>query len=164
MLVLMYIYKLLKSKIMKRIFLKAILGIVISWITISCKVEPKAIEFGKDQCDFCSMSIVDKTHASQYVTKKGKQFKFDAIECMVNDVSEKNEEEIAILLVADFGNPGKMIDAKIASYLISEEIKSPMGAYLSALSTNKKAVELQKIHSGKIYTWESLKQQLSDKQ
>jgi len=110
------------------------------------------------------MNIVDKTHASQYVTKKGKQFKFDAIECMINDISDKNEEDIGLLLVADFGNPGEMIPAETASYLISTEIKSPMGAYLSAVATIEKAQELQNMHSGEIYTWESLKQQLSDKE
>lgn len=132
-------------------------------LLISCKVEPQAIEYGKDQCNFCKMNVVDKTHAAQYVTKKGKQFKFDAIECMVNDLSEKNEQSIAILLVADYGNPGEMIDAKIATYLISKEIKSPMGANLSAFSSKNKAEELLQKYGGKNYTWETLKQKLSDK-
>ena len=159
----MYIYELLKSEIMKLNFLKPITGVVILLLTISCKVEPQAIDYGKDQCSFCVMNIVDKTHAAQYVTKKGKQFKFDAIECMVNDVSEKNEEELAILLVANYGNPGEMIPAKTATYLVSKEIKSPMGAYLSAFSILEKAQELQQKHSGEIYTWETLKQKLADK-
>ena len=148
---------------MKNKFLNPTIGVVILLFLISCKVEPKAIEFGKDQCGFCSMSIVDKTHASQYVTTKGKQFKFDAIECMVNDILEKNEEEIAIILVADFENPGNMIGAKTASYLISEEIKSPMGANLSAFQSSEKAAELQQIHSGDIYSWSSLKAKLLKK-
>ncbi len=132
-------------------------------LLISCKVEPQAIEYGKDQCNFCKMNVVDKTHAAQYVTQKGKQFKFDAIECMVNDLSEKNEESIAILLVADYGNPGEMIDVKMATFLISKEIKSPMGANLSAFSSKNKAEELLQKHGGKNYTWETLKQKLSDK-
>jgi copper chaperone NosL len=109
------------------------------------------------------MNIVDKTHAAQYVTKKGKQFKFDAIECMVNDVSEKKQEELAILLVANYGSPGEMIPAKTATFLISKEIKSPMGANLSAFSMLEKAQEFQHKHSGKIYSWEALQQKLADK-
>ena len=109
------------------------------------------------------MNIVDKTHAAQYVTQKGKQFKFDAIECLVNEIATKNEENIAILLVADFGNPGEMLNATTATYLISEAIKSPMGANLSALSTTKEAQKLQQIHGGKTYTWATLKQQLARK-
>ena len=143
--------------------LKPIIGIVILLLLISCKVEPEKIEYGKDQCNFCMMNIVDKTHAAQYVTKKGKQFKFDAIECMVNDLSEKNEKDLAFILVADYSNPGTMIVAKNATYLISEEIKSPMGANLSAISDSKKASELSQKHSGNIYTWEKIKEKISEK-
>ena len=38
-------------------------------------------------------------------------------------------------LVADYGNPGEMVPVTDASFLISEGIKSPMGANLSALSS-----------------------------
>lgn len=142
---------------------KPLVGVVLLVLSVSCKVAPETINYGKDQCSFCVMNIVDKTHSAQYVTKKGKQFKFDAIECMVNDLSEKSENDLAFILVADYGDPGEMIDAQTATYLISKEIKSPMGAYLSALSTSQKADELQQKHSGDTYTWETLKQQLSDK-
>ena len=159
----MYIYNLKKSKIMTTNFYKPFIGLGILLLTISCKIEPETIDFGKDQCSFCIMNIVDKTHASQYVTKKGKQFKFDAIECMVNGLNEKNEDDIAILLVANYGNPGEMIDAATATFLISKEIKSPMGANLSAFSSRNKAEELQQKHGGTIYSWETLKQKFSDK-
>lgn len=143
--------------------LKPFTGIFILLLTISCKIEPQPIEYGKDQCSFCKMNVVDKTHAAQYVTSKGKQFKFDAIECMVNDLNEKNVDDIAILLVANYDNPGEMIDATTATFLISKEIKSPMGANLSALPSKNKAEELQQKHGGAIYIWETLKQKFSDK-
>lgn len=148
---------------MKTKLIIPLLGAVLLFFTISCKIEPQKIEYGKDQCSYCKMNVVDKTHSAQYVTKKGKQFKFDAIECMVNDINEKGSNEIAIYLVADYSNPGVMIDANNASYLISKAIKSPMGANLSAVSTKIKAEELQAKHDGKIYTWETLKQKFSDK-
>ena len=144
-------------------FLKRYLGTIILLLTISCKVEPEAIEYGKDQCSFCKMNIVDKMHAAQFVTTKGKQFKFDSIECMINYISQNSDEDIALLLVADYGNPGEMTDAKTATYLISTAIKSPMGAYLSAFSEKKTAKDVQQKHSGEIYTWETVKQKLSDK-
>ena len=148
---------------MKINFLKPLVGVFILLLTFSCKVEPEAIAYGNDQCSFCIMNIVDRTHAAQYVTKKGKQFKFDAVECLVNDINEKSEENLAIILVANYANPGEMIDAKTATYLISPAIKSPMGANLSAVSTSEKALELQQQHSGEIYSWESLITRLSDK-
>jgi len=152
----------IKIKNMNFKLLQPFIGVVIILLTISCKVEPEAIEYGKDQCSFCMMNIVDKTHAAQYVTKKGKQFKFDAIECLVNDLSKKGEQDLAIILVADYGKPGDMIDAKTATYIISSAIKSPMGANLSGVKSLEKAIELQQQYLGDIYAWEPLKKHLSN--
>ncbi len=128
----------------------------------SCKVEPKEINYGNDHCDFCDMTVVDKTHAAQYVTKKGKAYMFDAIECMVNELHRDNSEEImSFLLVADYANPGSLIDAKTATYLISEKIKSPMGANLSAFSSKETAKEIFAKNGGELYTWSQLKAKLS---
>jgi copper chaperone NosL len=140
--------------------LKPFIGIFILLLIFSCKVEPESIVYGKDQCSYCMMNIVDKTHAAQYVTKKGKQFKFDAVECLVNDLRQKSEEDLAIILVANYGEPGEMIAAKTATYLISSVIKSPMGVNLSAVENSEKAIELQQQYSGEIYSWESLKKHL----
>lgn len=82
---------------------------------------------------------------------------------MVNYIDQNSEEKIALLLVADYGNPGEMTDAETATYLISTAIKSPMGANLSAFSLKNTAEEFQQKNSGEIFTWETLNQKLSDK-
>ncbi|MFZ2283646.1 MAG: nitrous oxide reductase accessory protein NosL [Lutibacter sp.] len=148
---------------MKTKFLQLLIGTVILLGTISCKVEPEAIEYGKDQCSFCKMNIVDQMHSAQMVTTKGKQFKFDSIECMVNYLDQNKEEKTALLLVADYGNPGEMTEAEKATYLITPAIKSPMGANLSAFSAKNRVEEVQQKNQGEIYTWETVKQKLSDK-
>lgn len=131
-------------------------------ILTSCNVEPKKIDYGKDHCHFCNMTVVDQTHASEYVTKKGKAYVFDAIECMINELIElQNEGDTSFLLVANYQVPGELIDAKTATFLISKEIKSPMGANLSAFSSAELASEALKEHGGKIYTWELLKTKFS---
>ena len=130
---------------------------------MSCSVEPEKINYGSDACHFCQMTIVDQQHSAQYVTSKGKQFKFDAIECMLNEFSEKTTENINVILIADYGNPGSMTDAKNATYLISPEIKSPMGAFLSAFSDEDKAKKALQENSGKLYTWTSIKDKYSVK-
>lgn len=125
----------------------------------SCKIEAEPIEYGHDQCHYCKMNIVDREHASQYVTPKGKQFKFDAIECMVNDLRD-NPKTPAILLVSDYGQ-SQMTPAKAASYLISPEIQSPMGANLSGFATKVGALKIKEEHGGKIYTWDELQKVVS---
>ncbi len=133
-----------------------------SLLMISCKVEPQKVAYGKDHCALCDMTVVDKTHAAQYVTKKGKAYMFDAVECLVMKIDkENNEDKMAFVLVADYTNPGELIDAKEATYLISEKIKSPMGANLSAFKSKKTAEKIQQKKGGKLYTWVALKEKLS---
>lgn len=136
------------------------LGVVL--LLTSCTVAPKEIKYGEDHCVHCDMTVVDKTHAAQYVTKKGKAYMFDAVECLVMKINqEKNEDELAFILVADYANPGNLVDAKTASYLISKKIKSPMGANLSAFKSEEDSQKLQKEHGGTLFTWESLKSKFS---
>ena len=134
---------------------------IILLITTSCKIEPLAINYGEDHCYNCDMTVVSKTHAAQYVTKKGRVYMFDAAECLVWKLQKNNNEsEMEFLLVSDYANPGNLTDAKTATYLITPEIKSPMGANLSAFKTLESARKTQATHGGKIYTWEELKVQI----
>jgi copper chaperone NosL len=123
----------------------------------SCKIEPQEINYGKDGCHFCKMTIVDNQHAAELVTSKGKVFKYDAIECLINDLHKRETPEVGLLYVNDYSNPGALISAESATYLISQEVPSPMGAFLSAFENNDDAEALKSDKGGKTYTWESVK-------
>ncbi|MFD1314606.1 nitrous oxide reductase accessory protein NosL [Namhaeicola litoreus] len=137
---------------------KNFLGLAICCLMLSCSVKPEPIEFGKESCHFCKMTIVDEQHAAQMVSKKGKQFKYDAIECMLNDLSEsKNSDEMAIFLVSSYGE-SNLTDAQKATYLISKEIKSPMGAFLSAFQSKEMADKTLTEVDGQLYTWQEIRE------
>ena len=142
-----------------------LLSIVIVFLMVSCTVEPEPIDYGNDQCDFCKMGVVDKAHSAQYVTSKGKQFKYDAIECLVREISapEVEESDLAFILVADFSNPGSMIEASSATFIVSKAIKSPMGAYLSAFSNAADAESTVAEKGGDVFTWEEIKTHINTK-
>lgn len=129
----------------------------------ACTIEAEKINYGADACHFCKMTIVDQQHAAQYVTNKGKQYKYDAIECLLNELSETGTENVQIVLVSDYMNPGIMTDATTATFLVSQEIKSPMGAFLSGFSQNKQANDFVKSDNDKLYTWQTIKQKFSVK-
>ena len=124
----------------------------------SCKITPQKIDYGKDMCTFCDMTIVEKTHAAQYVTEKGRSYKFDAIECLINDMNNKSNAKFSFVLVTDYLNPTNLIDAEKATYLISEDIKSPMGENLSAFK-NKNSIK----QKGTLYNWKEIKDLLKKK-
>ena len=122
----------------------------------SCNVGPEAIDYGNDGCKFCKMTIVDKVHGAEIVTKKGKVYKFDATECMINFTNEFDTSEIKLYLSNNYTEPEVLIDATQATFLISKNIPSPMGAFLSAFKNKADAEKFQADKGGTLYTWTAL--------
>lgn len=131
-------------------------------LNLSCEVKPKEISYGEAACHFCRMTLVDQQHAAQLVTKKGKVFNFDAIECMVHYLNEIDTTTIGLYLVSDYNNPGTLITTKTATFIISEGIPSPMGANLSAVSTATEAQNILNEQGGATYDWHSLQKHLNN--
>ena len=121
----------------------------------SCNIEPKEINYGKDQCNFCKMTVVDKQHAAEVVTKKGKVFKYDAIECMMRDYKGAHDK-VALFVINDYNAPRTLIDAKTSTFIISKNIPSPMGEFLSGFSNKADAEKIKADKGGDIYSWEEL--------
>lgn len=131
--------------------------LLLSFLVFACATEPQPIHYGEDNCAYCKMTIVDKQHAAELVTNKGRVYKFDAIECMLNYTDDAGgQEAFAHLLVNDYFDPGILLPAQDAFYLISEAVPSPMGAYLSGFQNEQVAQELRQEKGGAVYSWESL--------
>jgi copper chaperone NosL len=130
----------------------------------SCNLQTNKIHYGEDGCHFCSMTIVDQQHAAQLVTKKGKVYKFDAAECMINSLSDFDEETIAQLLVTDYETPGQLIDATSATFIISPEIPSPMRANLSASISIERARTILGAREGELLNWQEIQLYLKNQQ
>lgn len=122
----------------------------------ACSTNPQPINYGSDACNYCQMTIVDRQHASEIVTTKGKSYKYDAIECMMNDLKKWQRPEVAHWLVSDYANPGELIDATTAYYLITEDIPSPMGAFLTAFA-KKEMRASRNLRADEELDWKELK-------
>ena len=129
----------------------------------SCSVEKKDIDYGNVHCYHCDMTVIDKSHSAEYVTKKGRAYFFDAVECMIMKLNDANNEYLMrYILVSDYEHPGNLIDAKVATYVICKKIKSPMGRNLSAFSSKASAIKLSSELEGAIFNWEEIKNELSN--
>ena len=127
----------------------------------SCKRSPQPIMYGKDACHFCRMTIVDKIHGAEIITDKGKVFKFDAAECLIRYHNDLESTEGYMLLTNHFEMPEALMPINEATFLISEEMPSPMGAFVTAFKTDTKASELKEEKGGELYNWEDLQLQLT---
>ncbi|KZE78432.1 nitrous oxide reductase accessory protein NosL [Myroides marinus] len=139
--------------------MKSFYFLIVITLFCSCTVKVSPIEYGTDNCDFCQMGIVDNKHASQLVTEKGKNYKFDAIECMLSYINKNQKDQsYSHILVSDLQNPGELISANNAYFIVSQNIPSPMGAFLSATKTKQVAESITTQHTGEIFSYKEILQ------
>ena len=58
----------------------------------ACSNGPRDINYGKDNCKFCEMKIMDDRFGSESVTENGKIYTFDSGECLLNYLKKGREE------------------------------------------------------------------------
>lgn len=127
-------------------------------IVSSCNNEPPQINFGKDLCVFCKMTVMDKKFGAVLVNKNGKTLKFDSGECMVNYLNSDAEFETEKILIINYANPEELIDATTSFYLHGGNVKSPMGGQLAAFSTKQDAEKFHTELSGELLSWNEVMQ------
>jgi copper chaperone NosL len=127
-------------------------------LVCSCSVKERPVAYGSDECAYCKMTIMDHRYGAELVTQKGKVFTFDAAECLIDYLYQHEDliQSASFLLVTAYTEPDQLIDALSATYLVSKEMPSPMGAYLTAFSSREMAQEYQDKNTGDLYTWEEL--------
>jgi copper chaperone NosL len=121
----------------------------------SCGSEPEPINYGRDECEFCRMLITDNKYGAELVTEKGKIYKFDSIECMVefslvkNTLGDTNNK----LLITDFDKPGNFVDARNSVYVKNDEFRSPMGLNVTAFNGELQAQKFVSENGGEKLSW-----------
>ena len=129
---------------------------------LSCGVsdKPQAMNLGKDKCTACSMTIEDAKYACEYITNKGKCFKFDDATCLFHYLNNNQIADSTLLriYIADYEQPDSLIDIKTASLVLGEDIHSPMNGGIAAFSNRNHAIQFaEKTHSILLDSWERLK-------
>lgn len=130
-----------------------LIGIIL--MISSCTPGPEAINFGKDQCDFCKMNIVDPKFGAELVTDKGRVYKFDAVECMV-PYMDQNPGEFAHVLAVPYDVPGSLQPVSEMHFVVSDSIRSPMGANLLVFTETSQA----EAFAGQQFDWTGIEQYL----
>lgn len=127
-------------------------------LAFACGQSPVPIEYGRDSCDFCKMTIMDKRFAASLMNTKGKTLKFDSVECLAgfHESGQIKHQDIRLMLVADYETPGMMIDAVKAVYVQSPNLKSPMGLNAAAFISEQRAEDARRANDGEIIRWSEL--------
>ena len=124
-----------------------------------CNPKPEKIAFGKDNCAECKMTIMDPKFGGEIVTKKGKVYKFDDAHCVAVFLERRGVElnNIHQTLFTDYNNSNEFIKEKSVEFVVSSQLKSPMGgnaaAFKNVAEAKKKSAEIE---GSKVTNWATL--------
>lgn len=126
------------------------------FLWVSCNTKPEPFNYGKDVCYTCKMGIIDARFGGEVITSKGKIYKFDDVICMARYLKSGvlTEKEIKQTVTINFEKQNEFIDVSKAFFLISPELKSPMGSNAAAFTSKEEAKKLNSSNSGIIISWQ----------
>jgi len=122
-----------------------IFKIIFVWLIInllaSCENKSEAINYGQDECAFCTMRINDNKYSAMIVETDGKLHKFDSIECLTDFALVKDyvDETEHSFMISDFYSPGNFIDARSSMFVRNDNFPSPMGLNAMAFDSKEMA-------------------------
>ena len=128
----------------------------------ACSVEPVPLVYGKDMCHTCKMTLVDPKFGAEILTKKGKVYKFDDVNCLLNFYTSDYEEQSNLqqILVADFATENKLIDVTTAYFVRAEAVRSPMASGVAAFSSQEGLNSVNSQWNGELLTWDEVVQKV----
>jgi copper chaperone NosL len=133
--------------------------VAILFVFTACSNSPEAINYGRDECDNCRMTIVDAHFAAALLNSHGKTYKFDDVTCMKSFVNEKAKQgdlEYTVY-VNQFDGEHILLNAKTSVFLKSENFKSPMNGNYAAFSGRETADRYKTESASGFLKWEDVK-------
>ncbi|MEO7922938.1 MAG: nitrous oxide reductase accessory protein NosL [Chitinophagaceae bacterium] len=143
------------KKIVASLFIPAVL---FPLLLNACKAKTEPFVYGKDNCHFCKMGIVDPKFGGELVTKKTKVYKFDDLVCMLRFLQSGSleEKDIAKKMVINYEKGNDFLNAEQTFYLIDPGMRSPMGSNTGAFVSKQAADKAKTGNEGQVITWGEL--------
>ena len=119
---------------------------------------PRPIALGQENCRHCHMTISDPRFAAELVTTKGRVYVCDDVGCLTAFVRQGKvpASQVHSLWVYDYLEPDSLLDARRATYLRSDSLRTPMASGLAALRPGAAADSLRARLGGDLLSWDQL--------
>ena len=136
----------------------AIAVVAMLFIFVSCSNEIKPINYGKDDCAFCKMTIVDKRFGVEIISHKGKVFKMDDLGCAAQFVNNGriSRDDIGDVFINNFAGSGELLNIKQSSIVKNETLGSPMGGNMAAFANAHEADNFIQSNGGNLVSVQSV--------
>lgn len=124
----------------------------------ACNKGPKPIVYGKEECAFCKMTIMDKRFGCQVMNTKGKAWSFDDLVCLAG--FQKSGivplAEVGGTYVADFLGDNALHKVEEMHFVSSEAFRSPMAGNVAAFYNADSAKIYLGKFNGKDISWKEM--------
>lgn len=128
-----------------------------------CEAGPQAIDYGKDECAGCNMTLVDWHYGTEFVSGKGKVFKFDDVNCMLEFAAKDPARGDAkgSFHIVDFQRPNRFLAVEEAVFLKHPKLRSPMGSHIAAFASETELREIlrQLGGDGTVLRWDEVQKE-----
>ena len=134
-----------------QVFTVTVLIIVLA----SCENKIESINYGQDECAFCTMRISDDKYSGTIVTVEGELHKFDSIECLTDFALVMNyvDDMEHSFMISDYNSPGSFIDARKSMFVHNNNFPSPMGLNVMAFDSKENAAKFLNENGGEQLSW-----------
>lgn len=108
-----------------------IIGVMMMISFSSCSQTVEPIQYGKDNCSYCQMTIMKNNCGGEIISKKGKVFKFDDAGCLHDFIADKKitTAEIGKIYFNDF-EKGVLVESVNLVLVKNDMYKTPMSSHI----------------------------------
>jgi len=117
--------------------------------------DPVEIE-PSDMCSYCKMAISEKRYAAEFIDKQGEAYKFDDLGCMKQFLQTKELGQDGGNLFAIEYESRQWLPAQLASFVRSNQFKTPMSGGIVAIREKTRAEQLAQEIQGTVMTFAEL--------
>lgn len=149
-----YSEKFMKSK--KNIVSSVLILLSMTVFSSCSKVEPEKIKYNYDQCESCKMSISDTRFACEFLTEKGRAYKFDDLSCMNSFAMANTNMKVKNYFINDYLNTQELIPIEQLIFIKSENINSPMAGNIAAFLSKDSADAYAADLAAEIINWQNV--------
>ena len=139
----------------------AVAAVLAGLALAGCAKGPRPIRYGQDECAECKMTLVDQHYGSEFITARGKVFKFDDVNCLT--AYERRvanpPDPAAQSVVVDFTRPNRFLAVDQAWFLHHDGLRTPMASRLAAFAAEAELeiVRRQLGGGGRVLRWPAVK-------
>ena len=117
---------------------------------------PRDLKVNEDMCAYCKMTITEPAFAAQLTTVQGRHYLFDDVACMAGYRKENPNLKYDHFYVADVCNASVFIDVEKATFLYSEDFRSPMGGNTGGFANQDSATYYKTKYNASPTSWDEL--------